>query len=219
MLTLSMRKKITLIITILTTTLFLTACTMNNVNQSNGNPQNQSSSSNAAANAAKVDMYDAAPEQMSAEELQGKIAIIKTSKGDITVELRGDKAPKTVSNFIFLAETKFYDSLKFHRRVEGFVIQGGDPAGNGTGGPGYTVPAEITDLKHNKGALATARTGDQVNPERASSGSQFYIVLEESEQNHMSLDDQYTVFGYVTSGMDVAAKIQVGDVINSIEIK
>lgn len=208
-------RKITTLTAIILTTLFLTACTMNNVNQSNSNPQNQDTNNNAA----KIDMYDAAPEELSAEELQGKTAIIKTTKGDITVELRGDKAPKTVSNFIFLSETGFYDTLKFHRRVEGFVIQGGDPAGNGTGGPGYTVPAEITDLKHNRGALATARTSDEVNPERASSGSQFYIVLEESEQNHMSLDGQYTVFGYVTSGMEVAEKIVVGDKINSIEIK
>lgn len=212
MLTLSMRK-INTIIVLLTTTLFLTACTMNNVNQGTGN---QTSSSTGAS---KVDMYDAAPAELSAEELKGKTAVIKTNKGDITIELRGDKAPKTVSNFIFLAQNKFYDNLKFHRRVEGFVIQGGDPAGNGTGGPGYTVPAEITDLTHTRGALATARTSDEVNPMRESSGSQFYIVLEESQNNHLSLDGQYTVFGYVTSGMDVAAKIVMGDVMTSVEIK
>lgn len=200
---------------ILITTLFLTACTMNNVNQGQNNTQNQSTSNNAA----KVNMYNVAPPELSAEELKGKVAVLKTTKGDITIELRGDKAPKTVSNFIFLAQEKFYDGLKFHRRVEGFVIQGGDPAGNGTGGPGYNVPAEITDLTHTIGAVATARTSDEVNPMRESSGSQFYIVLTESENNHMSLDGQYTVFGYVTSGMEVAAKIQVGDVINSVEIK
>jgi peptidyl-prolyl cis-trans isomerase B (cyclophilin B) len=142
-------------------------------------------------------------------------AVIKTDKGDIEIELREDKAPKTVANFVKLAKDGFYNGLTFHRREEGFVIQGGDPNGDGTGGPGYTVEAEITDLNHTKGALAMARLPDYINPTKASSGSQFYITLDATP----FLDGDYTVFGYVVGGMDVADKIQVGDKIKEVIIK
>ena len=112
-----------------------------------------------------------------------------------------------------LAQNGFYDGLTFHRVEPGFVIQGGDPAGNGSGGPGYTIPAEINHL-HTKGALAWARTGDEVNPERNSSGSQFYVTLDATP----FLDGGYSVFGQVIEGMDVAEKIAVGDKIQKIEI-
>jgi cyclophilin family peptidyl-prolyl cis-trans isomerase len=141
-------------------------------------------------------------------------AEIKTDKGVIKVELFADKAPLGVTNFIQLAKGGFYDGLTFHRVVPNFVIQGGDPAGNGTGGPGYTVPAEIGP-EHKKGALAWARTGDEVNPERRSSGSQFYITLEATP----FLDGGYSVFGQTVDGMDVVEKIAVGDKIQGIEIK
>lgn len=146
---------------------------------------------------------------------QGKtyVAVIHTSKGDITCQLNPDKAPLSCTNFIQLAKGNFYNGLTFHRVVPQFVIQGGDPKGNGSGGPGYTVPAEI-GLLHEKGALAWARTGDQINPQRRSSGSQFYIALEKVP----FLDGQYTVFGQTTAGMDVVQKIQQGDVIKSIDI-
>lgn len=140
-------------------------------------------------------------------------AVIKTVKGDIIVELYPGKAPLSVTNFIQLAKADFYDGLTFHRVEPGFVIQGGDPAGNGTGGPGYTVPAEI-GLPHIKGAIAWARTGDQVNPQRRSSGSQFYITLEATP----FLDGAYTVFGQVISGMDIAGQIQRGDKISDVQI-
>jgi cyclophilin family peptidyl-prolyl cis-trans isomerase len=130
------------------------------------------------------------------------VATIETTMGNVTVTLDHTAAPKTVENFVKLAKQGFYNGLKFHRVIPGFVVQGGDPKGDGTGGPGYTVPAEIK-LTHKIGAIATARTGDQVNPDRASSGSQFYIALQALPQ----LDGQYTVFGYVTAGMDVVAKI------------
>lgn len=130
------------------------------------------------------------------------VATFDTNMGSFQVTLNGKAAPATVANFIKLANAGFYDNLTFHRIVEGFMIQGGDPSGDGTGGPGYTVPAEI-GLKHTIGALAMARTGDAVNPTRASSGSQFYVTLAAQP----SLDGQYTVFGYVTSGMDVVSKI------------
>ena len=143
-------------------------------------------------------------------------AILHTAKGDITVELYPKEAPLSVTNFVQLAKGGFYNNLTFHRVEPNFVIQGGDPLGTGTGGPGYTIPAELKGNPHQHvaGALAWARTGDQVNPERRSSGSQFYITLAPTP----FLDNAYTVFGRVTSGMEVAKKITRGDKILSIEI-
>ncbi len=152
-----------------------------------------------------------APTVLPPAERTDKEAVIKTNKGTIIFEILPD-APLAASNFIELAQGGFYDGLTFHRVVPNFVIQGGDPAGNGTGGPGYTIPPEIK-AKHTKGALAMARRGGpaQTTP---SSGSQFYITLEPQP----SLDGDYTVFGQVTQGMDVVSKIAVGDVIQSITI-
>jgi len=145
----------------------------------------------------------------------GQYAVIDTDKGTIVVELYPAVAPKTVANFEKLSKDGFYNGLTFHRVVPGFVVQGGDPAGNGTGGPGYTVPAEISPTeKHLRGTLATARTGDDVNPSRASSGSQFYICLEPQP----GLDQQYTIFGGVIKGMSVVDQIAVGDHIKHITI-
>jgi len=140
-------------------------------------------------------------------------AVIKTSKGDIVCELYADKAPLSVTNFKYLADGGFYNGLTFHRVVPDFVIQGGDPDGTGSGGPGYTIPAEI-GLKHLQGALAWARTGDEINPERRSSGSQFYITLKATP----FLDGAYTVFGQTIKGVDVVEKIEEGDVIETIEV-
>lgn len=122
--------------------------------------------------------------------------------GNIKIELYRDDAPKTVENFVKLTQAGFYDCLTFHRIVKDFVVQGGDPDGTGAGGPGYTVPAEIK-RKHTKGAVATARQADQVNPTKASSGSQFYIALRELPE----LDGEYTVFGQVVEGMDIVDKL------------
>ncbi len=124
--------------------------------------------------------------------------------GKIKVELNYADAPKSSQNFAKLAALGYYDCLTFHRIIEGFVIQGGDPEGTGAGGPGYTIPAEIK-LQHKKGSIAMARTGDSVNPKRESSGSQFYIALEDLP----ALDNQYTVFGQVVEGMDVVSKVGV----------
>ncbi len=140
------------------------------------------------------------------------IATIVTDKGNIVAELYQD-TPESANNFVTLALNGFYDGLTFHRVEPGFVIQGGDPLGEGNGGPGYTIPAEIRHT-HPRGALAWARTGDEVNPERRSSGSQFYITLDQTQ----FLDGAYTVFGYVIEGMDVADKIAVGDKITRIDI-
>jgi peptidyl-prolyl cis-trans isomerase B (cyclophilin B) len=134
--------------------------------------------------------------------MNNNLIVLETSLGNIKIKLDYDAAPKTSANFEKLVKEKFYDNLTFHRIVPGFVIQGGDPKGDGTGGPGYTVPAEIK-LLHKRGSIAMARTGDEVNPNRESSGSQFYIALQDLPQ----LDGQYTVFGSVVEGMDVVDKI------------
>lgn len=139
-------------------------------------------------------------------------AVLETSEGNITLELYADKTPQTVNNFIHLARTDFYDGTTFHRIMKDFMIQGGDPKGDGTGGPGYTVPAEIKeDLKHERGAISMARLGDTVNPQKASSGSQFFIMHKATTQ----LDGEYTVFGKVTSGLDIVDKIAEQEVSES----
>ncbi|MCP4540219.1 MAG: protein translocase subunit SecD [Chloroflexi bacterium] len=160
----------------------------------------------------RADMYSEPPE-MLIDVSKTYVATITTAKGDIVVQLDANAAPLTVNNFVFLSEQGFYDNLTFHRVEPGFVIQGGDPMGTGGGGPGYTVPAEIS-LLHTLGAIATARQGDQINPDRASSGSQFYIALEPLPQ----LDNAYTVFGQVLEGMNIVQSIAIGDVIEKITI-
>ena len=143
-------------------------------------------------------------------------ATIKTDKGDIYCEMNPLQAPYSVTNFVQLAQDGYYNGLTFHRVEPGFVIQGGDPLGTGTGGPGYTVKGEVNNgLKHVAGALAWARTGDQSNPEKRSSGSQFYITLAPQP----SLDGGYTVFGQTVEGQDVVQQIQRGDVIQGIEVE
>jgi peptidyl-prolyl cis-trans isomerase B (cyclophilin B) len=137
-----------------------------------------------------------------ANNSNSSIVVLDTSLGQIKISLDASAAPRTVANFEKLVGQKFYDGLTFHRIVPGFVIQGGDPKGDGTGGPGYTVPAEIK-LPHKRGSVAMARLSDQVNPNRDSSGSQFYVALQDLPQ----LDNQYTVFGQVTEGMDVVDQI------------
>lgn len=128
--------------------------------------------------------------------------VLDTNFGPIKIKVDPTAAPKTSENFKKLAAEKFYDGLTFHRVVSGFVIQGGDPKGDGTGGPGYTVPAEI-NLLHKRGAVAMARLGDAVNPRRDSSGSQFYICLDDLP----ALDGAYTVFGEVVSGLEIVEQI------------
>ena len=137
-------------------------------------------------------------------------AVITLEKGgEIRIEFFPDDAPKTVENFVTLAKKKFYDGLAFHRVVPGFVAQGGDPSGNGTGGPGYKIKAEFNKQKHLRGSLAMARAAD---PDSA--GSQFYITFGPQP----SLDSQYTVFGRVVSGMEHVDKIKVGDKMKSVKI-
>jgi peptidyl-prolyl cis-trans isomerase B (cyclophilin B) len=145
----------------------------------------------------------------------GHYATLDTDRGVIVIEFYPAVAPKTVENFETLTKKGFYNGLTFHRVVPGFVVQGGDPKGDGSGGPGYDLPAEISPAeKHLRGSVATARLGDAVNPDRKSSGSQFYICLEPQP----GLDGQYTVFGGVIEGMAVVDKIQVGDHIKKVTL-
>ncbi len=145
---------------------------------------------------------------MAAETDQ--VAVIETKFGKIVIEFYEQDAPKTVANFIKLAKAGFYDGTTFHRVIPGFMIQGGDPLSKtdprgprvGTGGPGYTVEAEIK-REHKRGSVATARQGDEVNPDRRSSGSQFFINVKDND----FLNGGYTVFGNVIAGMDVVDKI------------
>jgi len=137
------------------------------------------------------------------------LVVIETSMGNITVQLADDKAPKHASNFRKLAKEGFYAGTTFHRVIPDFMIQGGDPnskdndrLNDGLGGPGYTIDAEI-GLLHDRGVIAAARQGDQINPERRSNGSQFYITVAPAHY----LDGQYSVFGKVVKGMDVVDKI------------
>ena len=145
-----------------------------------------------------------------AEEAKTVRARITTAKGDIVLKFYPDVAPQHSAAFIKLARAGFYDGLKFHRVEPGFVIQGGDPSGNGTGGPGYQIDAEFSDYKHIKGALAMARSA---NPNSA--GSQFYICLDEAS----FLNKNYTVFGQTIEGQDVVEAIRVGDVMDTVTIE
>ena len=134
-----------------------------------------------------------------------EVAVIETTLGDIELELQNDIAPGHVKNFKDLAEKGFYDGTTFHRVIPGFMIQGGDPntksddrSTHGMGGPGYTIKAEFSSTPHTRGVLSMARSQD---PDSA--GSQFFVVVKDSS----FLDNQYTVFGRVTKGMEVVDKI------------
>jgi peptidyl-prolyl cis-trans isomerase B (cyclophilin B) len=129
-------------------------------------------------------------------------ATLSTTEGDITVELFDADAPKTVENFRTLAGKGFYDGVIFHRIIKDFMIQGGDPTGTGTGGPGYTFEDEINEHKVVRGALAMANAGPGTN------GSQFFIVTIDAAP---WLDGKHTVFGQVTEGMDVVDRIEGTD--------
>jgi len=135
---------------------------------------------------------------------------IETNHGTIEAELYSKDAPNTVARITELANSHFYDGLTFHRVIPGFVAQGGDPVGNGTGGSGKKLKAEFNQKKHIEGTLAMARSAD---PDSAD--SQFYICL--GAQPH--LDNNYTVFGQVVKGMDSVKKIKVGDKMLKVYVK
>jgi cyclophilin family peptidyl-prolyl cis-trans isomerase len=139
-----------------------------------------------------------------------QIATITLDNGnEIRIEFYPEDAPKTVENFVTLAKKGFYDGLKFHRVVPDFVVQGGDPKGDGTGGPGYTIKAEFNKQKHVRGAVAMARSQ---HPDSA--GSQFYITYGATPH----LDNNYTVFGKVVSGMEHVDRVKQGDKMKTVTI-
>ena len=157
------------------------------------------------------------PPAMEIDPAKKYSAILHTEKGDITVELYAKDTPNMVNNFVFLARQGFYNGTTFHRVIGGFMAQGGDPTGSGSGGPGYAFKDEPTPNKHGVGTLSMANAGPHTN------GSQFFITY--APQPH--LDGRHTVFGTVTEGMDVVKNIRErdpgrdrnpGDAINSIDI-
>lgn len=151
-----------------------------------------------------------ATEAVAAKTGTNPTATIKTNKGTIVMELFPKETPISVENFIKLANKKYYDGLTWHRYVPGFVIQGGDPKGDGSGGPGYSIQDEPnTTLKHDEGAVGMAKSAMP-----NSAGSQFYICLAPVNQ----LDGNYTVFGKVTKGMNVVKELRQGDKMITITI-
>jgi len=137
------------------------------------------------------------PGALPAEQIHGKQIRLTTSKGDIVFKLYDDTAPKTVSNFVYLASGGYYDGLIFHRVIEDFMIQGGDPTGSGSGGPGYKFEDELTDKRtYARGTVAMANSGKNTN------GSQFFIMHKD-----VPLPHSYSIFGEVISGMDVVDAI------------
>jgi peptidyl-prolyl cis-trans isomerase B (cyclophilin B) len=153
--------------------------------------------------------YDHAPPVGNLEEYKHVHAVLETERGNIIFKFFPSEAPHTVASFVKLSRDGFYNGLTFHRVVDDFVIQGGDPEGTGEGGPGYSLKAEFNDHKHLDGAVAMARTSDP-----NSAGSQFYICLNSLPE----LDGKYTVFGQVTQGLDTVHKIRKDDKILRIRI-
>ena len=153
--------------------------------------------------------------EMENAQITEPVFDIVTTHGTMRVKLY-NKTPKHRDNFVKLVKEKYYDGIRFHRVIEGFMIQTGDPFSRdttlinkwGQGGPDYTIPAEfVSEYWHKKGALAAARKGDMANPTKASSGSQFYIVHDENACLH--LDGQYSIFGEVIDGLNIIDKIAV----------
>ncbi len=152
-----------------------------------------------------------APPAMQIDENAVYEVVMHTDSGVIELELYAEHAPKTVNNFVFLAGEGFYDGVKFHRVIPGFMIQGGDPTGSGMGGPGYKFADETigNPLRHETGVISMANAGPNTN------GSQFFIT--HGPQPH--LDGRHTVFGKVTRGQDVVDSVRQGDKMNKIEVK
>ena len=151
-----------------------------------------------------------APPKLSIDTNKKYTATLDTSRGSIVCDLYTKDAPNTVNNFVFLAREKFYDGTKFHRVINDFMVQGGDPEGSGRGGPGYKFADEVKNnpRKHQVGSLSMANAGPNTN------GSQFFITHIATDW----LDGKHTVFGQVTSGQDVVNAIKQGDMVKSITI-
>ncbi len=153
--------------------------------------------------------YDAPPSLEIATDRSYKVSI-ETGRGTIELELFPQHAPKTVNNFVFLAQDGFYDGITFHRVINNFMVQGGDPTGSGRGGPGYRFEDELkgNPLRHERGVISMANSGPGTN------GSQFFIT--HGPQPH--LDGKHTVFGKVTKGLDVVDAIEQGDAMVKVTV-
>lgn len=151
-----------------------------------------------------------APPPMTIDQSKLYEATISTAKGNIVLCLQPELAPQSVNNFVTLSRNKFYDGLTFHRVVPDFVIQGGDPQGVGSGGPGYEFPDEPVRQQYVDGAVAMANSGPNTN------GSQFFIDISD---NTTKLQPLYNLFGKTSSGLDVAKKIQKGDVMTTVVVR
>jgi cyclophilin family peptidyl-prolyl cis-trans isomerase len=161
-----------------------------------------------AGNAGKKSF--SAPPPLTINTAHDYLVTMTTNKGTITLCLDPNLAPNTVNNFVFLARNQFYDGLKFHRVVADFVIQGGDPLGTGSGGPGYKFNDEPVKGEYTAGAVAMANSGANTN------GSQFFICTVDDSKK---LAKSYNLFGYVQTGMDVVLKIAQGDVMSSVTVQ
>lgn len=156
----------------------------------------------------KIKKISAFPGLIPEDVRINKKVVIKTAKGIIQIRIYPE-VPQTSSNFLLLAANGFYDGLKFHRVESNFVVQGGDPNGDGSGGPGYTFTDEPINREYTKGTVAMANSGPNAN------GSQFFILL----ADHPELPKKYTIFGAVIEGMDVMEKIAVGDVMEKVVVQ
>ena len=175
---------------------FLTACT----SSGGGLPTVGPSRATSVAPSGNADCPTSQPEALAAGET--RTVTIDTAKGTITMSLKADLSPIAVGNFVALAECGYYNGVVFHRLVPGFVIQGGDPTGTGTGGPGYTITDEPVTTAYHRGTVAMARTS-QPN----SVGSQFFIVVDDAAQGALASANTYQIIGEVTAGMDVVDTI------------
>jgi peptidyl-prolyl cis-trans isomerase B (cyclophilin B) len=153
--------------------------------------------------------WDAAPDMQIDASKKYRVTI-KTNRGDIELELYPEHAPKTVNNFVYLAGEGFYDGITFHRVIDNFMIQGGDPTGSGAGGPGYRFEDELTGnpLTHERCVISMANSGPNTN------GSQFFIT--HAPQSH--LDGKHTVFGTVIEGHDVVDAVRQGDTMEQVSV-
>ncbi len=151
----------------------------------------------------------AQPPEMQIDQHTVYQARLQTDRGDILMELDPQLAPESVNNFVVLARDGYYDGLTFHRVVPEFVVQGGCPDGDGTGGPGYQFEDEPVRGEYTEGAVAMANAGPDTN------GSQFFICIDDCRAK---LEPNYNLFGYVVEGMDVAKSVQVGDTIEAVAV-
>jgi cyclophilin family peptidyl-prolyl cis-trans isomerase len=173
--------------------------------QNNTMPAQKQTQPEATTSATNKKQYSAAP-KMEISPSKAYTAIVTTNKGNFTIELFNKETPETVNNFVFLARDGFYDGVVFHRIIKDFMIQTGDPNGDGTGGPGYSFADEKITKDYTRGTVAMANRGPDTN------GSQFFIVHKDTQ-----LPKQYVIFGKITEGLDIIDKIAETQVTDSAQ--